>query len=73
MLQLRVTAPHDLAHHAVRHLEADPAVSALVVVPGASVKPPGDLVMAEVPREAANEIIDQLRQLGVHREGSVHV
>ena len=73
MLQLRVTAPHDLAHHAVRHLEADPAVSALVVVPGASVKPPGDLVMAEVPREAANEIIDHLRQLGVHREGSVHL
>ena len=73
MLQLRVTAPHVLADHVVRQLEADPAVSALLVVPGASVRPQGDLVMAEVPREAANEIIDQLRELGVHREGSIHV
>jgi uncharacterized hydrophobic protein (TIGR00271 family) len=37
------------------------------------VKPPGDLVMAEVPREAANEIVDHLRGLGVHLEGSVHI
>ena len=29
--------------------------------------------MAEIPREAANEIVDQLRELGVHREGSVHL
>ena len=73
MLHLRVTAPSDLADQVVRRLQRDPAVSGLVVVPGASRKPPGDLVTAEVAREAANEIVDQLREIGVHREGSVHL
>lgn len=73
MLQLRVTASSELAKQVIRRLEADPAVSGLVVVPGASIKPHGDLVIAEVAREAANEIIDQMRDLGVHYEGSVHL
>lgn len=73
MLHLRVTASSELTDEVVRYLETDPAVSALVVVRGASVKPHGDVVMAEIPREAANEIVDHLLDLGVHREGSVHV
>ena len=73
MLQLRLTSPQSLTDAVVRHLKSDPAVSALVVVPGAAVKPAGDLIMAELPREAANEIVDHLRELGVHRDGSVHL
>lgn len=73
MLQLRVTAPQDLADAVVDLLEADPAVTSLVVIPGASRKPPGVLVQAELPREAANAIVDHLIGLGVHREGSVHL
>ena len=73
MLQLRLTSPKSLTDAVVQHLQSDPAVSALVVVRGAAVKPPGDLIMAELPREAANEVVDQLRELGVHREGSIHV
>ncbi len=73
MLQLRLTSPPSLTDAVVEHLQSDPAVSALVVVPGAAVKPEGDLIMADLPREAANEIIDHLRELGVHRDGSVHL
>jgi uncharacterized hydrophobic protein (TIGR00271 family) len=73
MLSLRVTAPSELSDEIVRRLEDDPAVSGLVVVPGASVKPGGNLLMAEVAREAANDIVDQLRELGVHRTGSIHL
>jgi len=73
MLALRVTAPHHLTADVVRCLEADPAVSALVVLRGAAVKPPGDVVMAEIAREAANQIVDRLQELGVHHEGSVHL
>lgn len=73
MLHLRITAPTEVAARAVRVLEADPAVSGLVVIPSASKKPHGDLVLADVAREAANTIIDQLRALGVQREGSVHI
>lgn len=73
MLELRVTAPSDLTEAVLERLETDPAVSALAVIRGASVKPPGDLVTAELPREAANEIIDHLRALGVQGEGSLHL
>ena len=73
MLVLRVTASRHLADEVVAYLEADPAVSALVVLPGASRKPQGDLITAEIPREAANEIVDRLRELGIHHDGSLHL
>ena len=73
MLHLRITTAGDLTDEVVRRLEADPAVSALAVVRGASLRPVGDLVTADIPREAANEIVDHLRGLGVHHEGSLHL
>jgi uncharacterized hydrophobic protein (TIGR00271 family) len=73
MLLLRITTPAELSADVVRILENDPAISSLSVVPGASVKPRGDLVLADVAREAANEVIDQLREIGVHRDGTIQV
>lgn len=73
MLHLRITASADVARRAVELLEADPAVSGLVVIRSASVKPAGDLILADVAREAANTVIDQLRDLGVPHEGAVHI
>ncbi|MBO0845726.1 MAG: DUF389 domain-containing protein [Nocardioides sp.] len=73
MLQLRVTASSELTDDVLAHLEADPAVSGLAVARGASLKPRGDVVTAEIPREAANDIVDRLRELGVHHEGSLHL
>jgi uncharacterized hydrophobic protein (TIGR00271 family) len=54
-------------------LEEDSAVSGLAVLRGASVRPRGDLLLADVAREGANEVIDRLRALGVHRQGTIHV
>jgi uncharacterized hydrophobic protein (TIGR00271 family) len=73
LLHLRVTSPSSLTDAVLQHLDGDPAVTALAVVPGAALRPAGDLITAELPREAANEIVDRLRQLGVHREGSIHL
>lgn len=73
MLVLRVTVSRDLADEVVERLEADPAVSALVVLAGASRRPRGDLIWAEIPREAANDIVTHLRGLGVHHDGSLHL
>lgn len=73
MLHLRITAPTDLASSAVEILEADPAVSGLVVIPSAARKPEGDLVLADVAREAADSVIGRLRSLGIHKAGSIHV
>jgi len=73
MLHLKITGPASAVSEAVHVLDADPAVSNLVHLPGASVRPAGDLVLADVAREAANEVLDQLRALGLHRSGSIHV
>ncbi|WP_406023761.1 DUF389 domain-containing protein [Nocardioides sp. NBC_00850] len=73
MLQLRITSPTRLTPAVLEILTADPAVSELSSLPGASLRPEGDVVLAAVAREAANDIIDQLRDLGVPKEGSLHV
>ena len=73
MIHLRIAVPADLADNVVAVLEEDPAVSGLARIRGASIKPPGDLVEADVAREATNDVVDRLRALGVHERGSVHV
>ena len=71
LLQLRVTVPPDRAD-AVRELfEQCPGVAHLAVLPGASLAPPGDLVLADVAREAADGLVDGLRELGVDRDGGI--
>ena len=73
MLQLRILAPNKMTEEVVRILEDDPCVSGLAVVPGAAVRPAGDLVFADIAREAANDIIDRLRAIGLHREGTIEI
>lgn len=73
MLNLRISSPRDQTEDVLRILRADPGVSSLAVVRDASLRPVGDLVIADVAREAANDVVDGLRELGVHREGSVHI
>lgn len=73
MLHLRITTPADRTERIVSLLESDNGVSSLAVLREASVRPAGDLVFADVAREAANDVIDQLRGLGVHKSGSLHV
>jgi len=73
MLQLQVLSPTALTEGVLATLTEDPAVSGLALVRGASLKPPGDLVFAEVAREAGNDVIDRLRELGVHKAGSIEI
>jgi Domain of unknown function (DUF389) len=37
------------------------------------VRPAGDVVLADVAREAANDVVDRLRALELHREGSLDI
>lgn len=73
MQHLRITSPAALTPAVLDLLRADPAVTSLTCVRGAALRPEGDLVEADLPREAVNEVVDGLRAIGVHREGSVHV
>ncbi|QBJ95922.1 DUF389 domain-containing protein [Rhodococcus sp. ABRD24] len=73
MLHLRILAPTELTDDAVAILEADPGVSGLAVVRGASLRPPGDLIFADVAREAANDVVDLLRATDLHHHGSIEI
>ena len=73
MLRLQVFVPSDLTDDVAAVFEDAPAVSGLAVMRGVAVRPQGDLVLADVAREAANGVIDRLRDLDVHRRGSIQV
>lgn len=73
MLHLRVVSPAHLTDEVTAVLSDDRAISSLVVVPGVAVRPVGDMVLAEVAREGATDVVDRLRTLGVPREGSIHL
>ena len=73
MLHLRITAPSELTGDVLRILENDPAVSSLALARGVSLRPPGDLVFADIAREAVNDVIEQLRSIGLHDKGSIHI
>lgn len=73
MLHLRIYAPTALTASVTQVLREEPTVSSLAVLKGASVRPPGDLVLADVPRETANLVVDRLRETGVHAHGSIQL
>jgi uncharacterized hydrophobic protein (TIGR00271 family) len=73
MVHLRIVAPARLAGRAVEVLEATPSVCNLVVLQAAARRPAGDVILCDVPREEASVVIADLRDLGVHREGSIAV
>lgn len=73
MLHLRVVAPPGLSASIIALLEEDQGVSGLSVLRGASVRPVGDLLLAEVARESADEVIERLVAMGVHRDGSIQM
>ena len=72
-MQLRVLAPSDVTGAVVRVLEDDPSVSGLAVMRGAAIRPAGDLIVADLPREAANDIVERLRATGVHHAGTIEI
>jgi uncharacterized hydrophobic protein (TIGR00271 family) len=73
MLHFRIWLPAAKSEAVVKTLSDDPAVSNLAVLRGASERPVGDVVLADVAREAANDVVDRLHALDVHRDGSVDI
>jgi uncharacterized hydrophobic protein (TIGR00271 family) len=54
-------------------LDAHVGVANIAVMAGASTTPVGDLILADVARESANEIVDGLVELGVQKDGGFHL
>ena len=73
MLHLRLITPADRTDDVVRLIETTVGTTHLVVLTGAARNPAGDVVMCDVAREAGDELIAGLRELGVDRTGSIAV
>jgi uncharacterized hydrophobic protein (TIGR00271 family) len=71
LMQLRVTVPRDRTDDVRALFESDPGTAHLAVLPGVSVRPAGDLILADVARESADGLIAGLRALGCDRDGGI--
>jgi uncharacterized hydrophobic protein (TIGR00271 family) len=73
VLHLRLITPADRTAEVLGLLEKTVGTAHLAVVPGAARDPQGDLVMCDVAREAGDELLAGLRDLGIDECGSVAV
>jgi uncharacterized hydrophobic protein (TIGR00271 family) len=73
MIHLRLIVPADIAAATVERLRATSGVAHLAHVPGAAVSPSGDLVLCDVAREAANDVIEWLQDRDIHHRGAITV
>ncbi|MBJ7356600.1 DUF389 domain-containing protein [Nocardioides sp.] len=73
MMHLRISVPADLSDAVLDLLADDPAISHLSHLPGASLQPTGDIVMADVAREAASDFVERLTALGLGERGTIHL
>ncbi|MFJ9935934.1 DUF389 domain-containing protein [Streptomyces virginiae] len=73
MLHLRMITPHHLTEQVVELIDRTVGTTHLVVLPGAARDPAGDLVLCDVARESADELLQDMRELGIDRTGSIAV
>jgi uncharacterized hydrophobic protein (TIGR00271 family) len=71
MVHLRIVLPSELAQKVLSLLDASPSVCNLVTLPGAAMRPAGDVILCDIAREEASIVIEDLKELGVHHTGSI--
>ncbi|MBM7810216.1 DUF389 domain-containing protein [Saccharothrix algeriensis] len=71
MLHLRALCPVDRTEQVLAALKEHPGAAHVVLLRGAAVDPAGDVVEADLAREAADEVVDALCGLGVDRSGGL--
>lgn len=70
---MRLIVPVAVAHEVYEGLGARPGVAHLIAVPTRATVPPGEMLLCDVAREAANDVIEWLQELDVHRGGAIVV
>ncbi len=73
MLHLRLITPSDKTDDVVRLIEKTVGTAHVAVLPGAARNPVGDLVLCDVAREAGDELLTDLQELGIEECGSIAV
>lgn len=72
-LHLRLITPSEKTGEVVLLIEKTVGTTHLVVLPDAARNPSGDVVMCDVAREAGDELLKGLRELGIDTSGSIAV
>jgi len=73
MIHLRIIAPTYECDNVLDLLQATPSVTNLIYLPQAAKKPEGNVILCDVAREEASVILGDLKELGIHREGSIAI
>ncbi|MEV7184917.1 DUF389 domain-containing protein [Kitasatospora sp. NPDC093102] len=73
MLHLRLIVPPDLRNAVLDCLDEVVGVTHVVLLPDAAVRPTGDVVLCDVAREAADEVLGALRGTGLTERGAIDV
>ncbi len=63
--------PEERCREVLDLLEAAPSTTNLVFLAGAARQPKGDVVLCDIAREDASVLIEDLKELGVGRDGSI--
>ncbi|PRY60284.1 putative hydrophobic protein (TIGR00271 family) [Knoellia remsis] len=71
LVHLRMNVPPDLSASITDLLLPDERVTNVVVLKGASLQPAGDVIEADVAREAANDVIDEICATGLPHVGGL--
>ncbi|PJE24642.1 MAG: hypothetical protein CK431_04925 [Mycobacterium sp.] len=71
MLHLRVIAPTESSDSVLEVLRREVGVTHIVVHRDAALDPPGDEITADIARESANDVVDELKALGLKRRGAI--
>ncbi|MEY2990384.1 MAG: hypothetical protein RLZZ163_1300 [Actinomycetota bacterium] len=73
MLTVRVSCPAELTGRCEQILQAVPSLTSMSRFPGASIDPPGDVFEAQVERDAVNDVVGALTELGVPARGTIQI
>ncbi|NGO76901.1 DUF389 domain-containing protein [Streptomyces sp. YC504] len=73
MLHVRLITPSDRTDEVVQLIENTVGTTHLAVLSGAARNPRGDVVLCDVAREAGDELLGGLRELGIDESGSIAV
>ncbi|MET9273321.1 DUF389 domain-containing protein [Kribbella sp. NPDC003557] len=72
-MHLRLIVPSDRGERVLDTLVADPRVTSVVRLPGAALRPAGDMIECDVTREATSDVLAFLKSEGLYDDGAVAV
>ncbi len=73
IVQLRISVPAELSRAVLECCSGESGVAEVALHPGASVVPPGDVILVFMARESVDALIEKLHALNVQEAGSIAV